>query len=127
MEEENGRLKLHISFTGREAQNQLESLFNWLAMEDELRGRVKADGSTDSSDLGTGIDLLAVAVGSGGAATILISAIGSWIQQPKKSDVIMKVTTSEGKSVEIDAKRVTIEQAQELLRDVLEAGQGGES
>ncbi|MFJ3418294.1 hypothetical protein ACIPN8_18260 [Streptomyces sp. NPDC086082] len=114
---------MKISFAGREGQDLVESLLLWIALEDELRGRVKADGLAGGSDLGAGIDLIAVAVGGGGAATVLISSIGAWLQQPRKSDVVMKVTTSEGKSVEIDAKRVTIEQAKELLRNVLEAGQ----
>ncbi|XUL88465.1 effector-associated constant component EACC1 [Streptomyces galilaeus] len=120
-------MNVNISFSGREGQALIESLSSWLAMEEELRGRVKTDGLTGSGDLGTGMDLLAVAVGSGGAATVLISSIGSWLQQPKKSDVVLKVTMSDGKSVEIDSKRVTIEQAKELLRDVLEASEGGES
>ncbi|WP_267881243.1 effector-associated constant component EACC1 [Streptomyces xylophagus] len=101
----------------------LESMKSWLVMEDELRGRVSVCSTIGKGDLGTGIDLLSVVVGSGGAATVLISSISAWLQQPRKSDVVVKVTTSDGKSIEIDAKRVTTLEAQELLRNAFEADQ----
>jgi hypothetical protein len=55
---------------------ELESLGDWLRGERELTGRVRlASAAPRSGELGAVSETLLVAVGSGGAITVLISAL----------------------------------------------------
>jgi Effector Associated Constant Component 1 len=90
----------------------LESLDDWLSEEHELAGRVKLAGSAPrDGELGALSESLVVALGSGGAITVvgaaLAGALRTWLAHPRRSDVRVKVRLPDGTSVEIDAKRVS--------------------
>jgi hypothetical protein len=90
----------------------LESLGDWLRSERELVGRVKLTGQLPrDGELGALDEAVVVAVGSGGAITVLVSALArtlkAWLSLPRRSDVTIKIHRYDGTSVEISAKRVT--------------------
>ena len=81
----------------------LSALRQWLSDEPEFRGRITTGGAQLSdSDMGAVVDVLVVAVGSGGALTMLVSSISSWLQQ-RRSEVEVEMTTSTGEIVRIRA------------------------
>jgi hypothetical protein len=89
----------------------LESLDDWLRGESELAGRVKLAGPPPrKGELGALSDVLIVAVGSGGALTVvgaaLAGALKAWLSQPRRSDMTLKIHRPDGTSVEITARRV---------------------
>lgn len=116
-------IEAQISTTEIDERRQLESLETWLRLDPSFRGRTNLAGTPSESDLGTGIELLAVAIGSGGVISVLATSLSTWIQQPKKSDITLKVTGPTGNTVEIDAKRATPQEVNELLIKALQASQ----
>jgi hypothetical protein len=89
----------------------LESLDDWLRGEHSLAGRVRLTGPTPRvGELGAVTDALVVAIGSGGAISVvgaaLAGALKGWLSLSRRSDVSIKIHRADGNSVEIDAKRV---------------------
>ncbi|MYT29049.1 hypothetical protein GTY73_09415 [Streptomyces sp. SID8354] len=64
--------------------------------------------------MGRALDALAVAVGSGGMGVVLANCLTTWIAQ-RRADLRITVSTQDGRTVEVDAKRVD---AQVLTRDI---------
>ncbi|MGW0942806.1 effector-associated constant component EACC1 [Streptomyces sp. NPDC002623] len=117
-------IEVQISATELVENKQVESLENWLRLDANFRGRTRLTGTPSEGDLGRAGELLAVAIGSGGVISVLATSLSAWIQQPKKSDITLKVTGPGGATVEIDAKRATPQEVNELLHKALEATQG---
>ncbi|MER6689614.1 effector-associated constant component EACC1 [Streptomyces minutiscleroticus] len=107
----------------QDGQRQLESLESWLRLDPAFRGRTNLSGAPAEGNLGSAFELLTIAIGSGGVISVLATSLSAWIQQPKKSDIVLKVTGQNGITVEIDAKRTTPEEVHELLNKALERGQ----
>ena len=60
---------------------ELIALSEWLAGEDELRGRVRlAPQPIADTQLGAFAEVLIVALGAGGAGTVLASSLKTWLQ-----------------------------------------------
>ncbi|MCX5358481.1 hypothetical protein OG864_07215 [Streptomyces sp. NBC_00124] len=116
-------MEAQIRVYGVDGQKQLESLDSWLRLDPNFRGCTRLVGSPSDGDLGTGIELLTVAIGSGGVISVLVAALSTWLQQPRKPDIVLKVVGSTGVTVEIDAKRTTPEEAQKLLNHALKTAQ----
>jgi Effector Associated Constant Component 1 len=107
----------------------LESLDDWLRGEPELAGRVKAVGSPPTQgQLGALTEVLTVALGSGGAITVLAASLKGWVSLPRRSDVRIKIHRSDGGTVEIDAKRVNAGDVdvESMIRQALDYGTGAE-
>jgi Effector Associated Constant Component 1 len=72
--------------------------------------------------MGAGVlDLLEVALGSGGAGAVLATSVSSWLSQPRRADVTLTVTAEDGRHIELDARRVRdpavlLREVQRLLR-----------
>jgi hypothetical protein len=96
---------------------ELRSLLEWLRREDELRGRVNLEGAVDPSgeQMGAVLDVLTVALGSGGALAVLAGSLSTWFTQ-RRSDVKVTVVGPDGRRIEVDARRVRDVPA--LMRDV---------
>jgi hypothetical protein len=93
----------------------LSDLKNWLSQEDELRGRVDRVLVTPRTGaMGALSDTLTVAVGSGGAATVLASAVHTWLKS-RHSDLTIWVRGPGGEVV-VEGKGVD---AAAVLRQVL--------
>lgn len=88
------------------AVEELRSLFTWLGGEEEFRGRVRlVEAVPEPGTLGGWPEAVAVALGEGGAVTVLASAVMSWIRH-RTSDVTCTMTRRDGMSVELTATRV---------------------
>lgn len=100
-----------------EAEAGLRSLLDWLQHEDELRGRVALERkAARPGEMGGLVDVLVVALGSGGAGAVLAQSLSTWIGQ-RRADLRLTIT-SDGRTrtVELDGKRVPDVQA--LIREV---------
>lgn len=68
-------------------------------------------------DLGTMVGVLAAAVGSGGAVSVLVGSLRAYLPQSRHADVRITVEGPEGRRVELDARRV--DDVEALVRQVL--------
>lgn len=111
-------MEVQIRVDAREAGDELRALREWLAGEDELRGRVTLRGAPPRpGEMGAVVDLITVAVGSGGAATVLAGSLAVWLRN-RRSDVTIEVReTKQGRTVKVTGNRV--EDAEALIREVL--------
>lgn len=89
-----------------DAVEELRSLFTWLAKEEELRGRVRlVDAAPELGTLGGWPEAVVVALTQGGAVTVLVSAVVTWIRY-RTSELTCTVTRPDGTSVTLNANRV---------------------
>jgi len=100
--------------------DDLIALREWLSNEDELRGRVRVvDTPPGETELGALPELLTVALGAGGAGTVLASSIATWLRTRRTS---AKVTIKSGdRSVTLEIE--TADDLVPLLREILGGGQ----
>ncbi|MGH3707830.1 MAG: effector-associated constant component EACC1 [Pseudonocardiaceae bacterium] len=95
----------------------LRSLLEWLRHEDTLRGRVHtAPTPVPPGEMGGVLDVLVVALGSGGAGAALATSVSTWLSQPRRTDVKLTMTAEDGRHLELNAHRVQDPAA--LLREV---------
>lgn len=101
--------------------DDLVALSEWLNGEEELRGRVRTVfGTIGETDLGSAVELLSVALGAGGAGSVLTSALVTWLKTRRTS---AKITVeAEGRSVTLDIE--TVGDVAPLLEQVLRIGDG---
>ncbi|MGO4617113.1 hypothetical protein AB4305_21965 [Nocardia sp. 2YAB30] len=77
------------------------SLRDWLAQEPEFRGCVQArDAVVQPEHMGALEDVLIVALGGGGAATLLAKSISIWLQQ-RRSGISVRITAPDGTNIEV--------------------------
>ncbi|WP_345657301.1 effector-associated constant component EACC1 [Streptomyces siamensis] len=101
-----------------EPDEGLAELSDWLGHEPELRGLVSGNTAPAPGELGSMANALVVAVGSGGVLSVLAASLKAFLALPRRSDVRIKVDgRPDGRTVEIDAKRVSDVEA--LLREAL--------
>lgn len=112
-------MEVRVQPVGGAAAAELESLGDWLRGEPELAGRVRAAmAEPRPGELGTLGEALLVAVGSGGAVSVLAASLKAWLAQPRRSAVAIRVE-GDGRTVELSADRVTGEQVEALVRQAL--------
>lgn len=112
-----------ISVLSEDPVEDAESLTDWLRGEPALAGKVRLTGGPPApGQLGTTLDTVTVLLGAGGPLTVLASCLRTWIAQPRRGDVRLKVELDGGRVVEIDAKRVDTEDVARLLREAREEG-----
>ena len=100
-------LDFKISVEGDDRISELERLCAWLGQEEQLRGLVAAGPVPPRpGELGALVEVLAVAVGSGGTLSVLAASLTGFLSQPRNADVRIVITGPDGRRVEIDAKRV---------------------
>ncbi len=116
---------------GPDAADQLRSLHEWLTDVQELRGAVSMrEGPPKPGTLGPVLDALAVALGPAGAATAFATAVIAWLRT-RRGEVRIKVTLTDGRSVELTATKVAhldaaaLEQQVVLVADMLSQGRDG--
>lgn len=81
--------------------NEFLSLRDWLVREPLFRGGVYVENRVvEPGDMGTLEDVLIVALGSGGAATVLAKSVSVWLQQ-RRSGLSVQITGPDGTHVEI--------------------------
>lgn len=108
-----------VAVSGGDGIAGTESLIAWLRQEPELRGRIQAVTSEPGDgEMGSVVDVATVAVGAGGAVSMLAMSLKTWLAQPRRSDVSIEIRHPDGRSVVIDAKRV--DDVDALLHTVLD-------
>ncbi|WP_158849888.1 effector-associated constant component EACC1 [Saccharothrix deserti] len=88
------------------AEADLRSLREWLAAEDGVRPAWLrwAPAEVPPGQMGAVSDVLLVALGAGGAGTVVARSIATWIRH-RTSDVKVKITAGD-RVIELDAQRV---------------------
>ncbi|MBH0776470.1 effector-associated constant component EACC1 [Nocardia bovistercoris] len=102
--------------------DSLRALRTWLVGEDLLRGRARAVTSPPPEGaLGSTVETLAIALAPGGAATVLASALVTWIRR-QRGDITLKVVRPDGASVEFSGAnaRLQDDNTRQLITDLLE-------
>ena len=100
----------------------LAALGEWLQGESELRGRIHTvHGAIGETELGSIVELLTVAVGAGGAGTVLASSLKTWLLTRKTTAKI--IVKSGGRSVTLDIQ--TVDEVRPLLEQILKADDDG--
>ncbi len=103
-----------------------ESLLDWLRGDPELRPAVrKRHAAPKRGELGTIADAIVISVGSGGALTVLASAVKAWVQRPRGKHVVLRVSRGENgeETTEIDADRLGPGDLEAILDRVFREGE----
>jgi hypothetical protein len=110
-------VELHIRPHGDEPLAGLAPLARDLREVPGLVARIRTvSGPPDPGRLGTGLDLLAVALGAGGSLTVLVTEIGRWLR--RSSDLDLDISVPGRGRTTISARRVRPLTAQELSAEI---------
>jgi hypothetical protein len=108
--------ELKLAVHGTDTDQHLRALHQWLGHEGELRGRMELRTRTPAEDeMGGALEVLAVALGSGGAAAVIAQSVCTWLTQ-RRSDVTVTVKAADGREVTIDLRRA--EDPMAVVREV---------
>jgi hypothetical protein len=106
--------KITVDGTGAD----VESLWDWLRHEPDLRGRVRAMAApAPDGTMGAPLEFVVSALATGTMA-VLAKSLSVWLTQ-RHSDVTVEVTGPDGRHTAISAKRV--KDPERMLRMVLES------
>jgi Effector Associated Constant Component 1 len=121
MGDEAGGMDAQIQIVGG-ADGDLAALSEWLQGEDELRGRIRTTpGVIGETDLGAVVELLTVALGTGGAGTVLASSLKTWLQTRRTTAKM--VVKSGGRSITLDIQ--SVDEVAPVLEQILKATEDG--
>jgi hypothetical protein len=111
--------ELLLSVDGPDADRHQLALRDWLSREEGLRGRVKRRHQVITAGEMGALDVLTVAVGSGGALTVLAGSLAAWLTH-RGADVTIRLTVTEKKKeITIDANHVRdVDALVRTLRDL---------
>ncbi|MEU2617649.1 hypothetical protein ABZ642_05685 [Streptomyces sp. NPDC007157] len=103
-----GSIRVEVAGPVQQIPAATEDLLRWLSEQPALRGRA----TPVLSSVGPGhmaggglIEALTVAVGAGGAVTVLAQALVVWARQPRGSEVRIRLVAADGTRTEIDTDR----------------------
>jgi hypothetical protein len=106
--------------SGPDVLSELASLRSWLSLEEELRGRITDELAPPRPEtMGLASDTLVVALGGGGALSILAHSLSVWLQH-RRSDVTVEIDFPDGRSVKAAVLRTSDSLA--VIEKVLAAG-----
>ena len=118
-----GRVDLRISLAGDNDSDHIadfESLYSWLWGEPALAGCVAEDRRVPlPGEMGGLSDALIVSVGSGGAVSALALSLKAFLSQPRAANIRIHIQ-GEGREVDITADNIRRNQADDLLRQVID-------
>lgn len=105
----------------------LEGLDEWLRGEPSLRGHVRLIRTPPAEgQMGALAEALTVAVSTGGAITVLASALRTWIEQPRHSAVQLRIRihADGAREIDLDADRIKGQEVEAVLERALAASGG---
>jgi hypothetical protein len=115
---------VEIRISRGDDSTEFAALREWLRGERALTGAVRpVRRRPGDSELGGAYDMLAVALGSGGAGVALARSLTAWLRT-RRPDVAITVKSPSGE-VTVDARKIKEDDVMPLLREVL--GMGDES
>jgi membrane-associated two-gene conflict system component 1 (EACC1) len=107
-----------IQVSGGDEVEEFAELWRWLRGERALAGMVRAvPRRPGQGEMGGAFDMLAVALGSGGAGAMLAQSLTAWLRT-RRPQVEVTVTSTTG-SVTVSASNLRQEDALPLLEQVL--------
>ncbi|MEU3426184.1 effector-associated constant component EACC1 [Streptomyces gardneri] len=103
--------------------DDLIGLSEWLRGERRLQGRVQQVRSNpEPGQLGGAFEVVSVALGSGGIATVLASSVATWLQS-RRSDPKLRITiTRADRTLEIEAS--SADEAEDLIKRFMDGTRG---
>ncbi|MCX4469433.1 hypothetical protein C5N14_12725 [Micromonospora sp. MW-13] len=106
-----------ISVVGGD-EADLSSLFDWLRLEDGLRGRLTfVPVPAGPDEMGAAWDVLSVALASGGTLSVLAGSLAVWFQQPRRPNIKIEISVSQDDTrIVVDATNV--KNVEQILRQV---------
>lgn len=113
-------MEADVRVSGGDGAEELADLWAWMRVERDLAGMVRpVRRPISEGELGGVIDVLAVALGSGGAVTALASSLTAWLKT-RRHDVTVTITTAEG-SASVGVRNATTDQVLPLLQQAFGA------
>jgi hypothetical protein len=104
-------MEIYLDVSGSDRESHLHALRSWLTGEDELRGRLTLRShQIEAGQMGGILDVLVVALGSGGAGAVLAGSLSTWLTQ-RRVDLTVTVSTPDGRHVTVDVRRARDPQA----------------
>jgi hypothetical protein len=113
-------VELQISVVSEGGQEDLAALNQWLGLQRGLTGRVHLrQGTPGEQDLGGGaIELLTVALGSGGTMSLLAGALSAWLSTRRSPGTISISLPGSGQiEVPADVDEVKLKKLILILRE----------
>jgi hypothetical protein len=111
-------MDLQIRIEGGAADDYV-ALADWLNGNRDFRGRVRQiTGPPMDGTLGDWIEMLTVAVGSGGLGVALTNSLNTWLTTRRRNISVKVTVTPEGRTVELIADNPNTREL-ELLGDIL--------
>ncbi|MFE4552445.1 hypothetical protein [Streptomyces sp. NPDC056785] len=109
-----------LQITMADDPDALQSLYDWLRLEDELRGRLRLTSSSAGTggEMGGLLDVITIAMGSGGAGAVLSGSLSTWLAN-RHSDVKLTVKGADDRTVEVEA-RLRQKDVPRLIREIRE-------
>lgn len=108
--------ELLLSVPGPDAEHHMRDLHAWLANEDELQGRLTLRSHPiRPREMGGILDLIAVALGSGGTGAVLAGSLSTWLTQ-RRMDITVTVSAPDGRQLTVDVRRAR--DTQTVVRDI---------
>lgn len=119
-------MEAHIRVPGG-GTGDLGSLCEWLQNEDSLRGHIRlVRARSGEEEMGAAQDAIVVAAGSGGALTVLASALPVWLRQRRGSRVEVEVDVTDGtRRYHVVVTGDKAADSERMLRQALDAVIGG--
>jgi hypothetical protein len=111
-------MEAQIHVAGGDGVAEFAALWEWLRGDRALAGALRpVRQPPHEGELGGALDVLVVALGSGGAGVALAKALPVWLRT-RRSDVTITVTSPTGR-ITLDAQRVRDAAVVPLLQEVL--------
>lgn len=114
-----------ISLPGQDGD--VRQLARWLRDEDELRGQVSlAQRPIRDDEMGSALEAVVVALGSGGVATVLISSLFGWLTRRSELRAVrIRIHTDDGREMELECGSADeVERVAESISTMLDTGAG---
>jgi hypothetical protein len=100
-------VEIHIGIVNAaDPHAEVRSLRDWLKAEQDLESSKVTTSSPPVQDghMGAALDVVTVALGSGGAASVLAGSLGLWLRN-RGTDIKVEISGPRGKIL-VDTKRV---------------------
>ncbi|MCW6008610.1 hypothetical protein K1W54_29300 [Micromonospora sp. CPCC 205371] len=106
---------------GQSTTRDLRSLFSFLEAHGQFDGLLELRSLGPDDHLGALTDAIVVAVGSGGAISMVVAVVGSWLQRRTSTIKVSFTNDQTGQSLELSGTRIreaSTEDLQAILRDL---------
>ncbi|MBD0741942.1 effector-associated constant component EACC1 [Streptomyces sp. CBMA152] len=122
-------MEVKISAVGDKGVLELVALFQWLRSERQLAGQVRPEYKpAGPEDLSTGVlDVVSIAVGSGGVAVALAQSLTAWLKS-RRPAVEFTITLPDGSTYRLGLTDEAAAQAAPIIAELLRQtsiGRGG--